>query len=335
MKLLLIGGTRFLGRAIVDEALTAGHEVTLFNRGRSNPDLYSGQVETLIGDRDGELDALDGRSWDAVIDTCGYIPRHVRDSAEKLKDAVQQYVFISSISVYPEVAMNEPGVTEETAVDTIEDETVEEVTGETYGPLKALCEQAAEAAMPGRVLNVRAGLIVGPHDLSDRFTYWPHRVAGGGEVLAPDSPDYAVQFIDVRDLARWILHMVEQQKSGDYNVTGQPGQYTLGDVLTTSKDVSGSDATFTWVDESFLTEQEVSPWMNLPLWVGSEAPGFNLVNCDKAFADGLVIRPLTETIRDTLTWEKTTRPAESEWRAGISREREAELLQKWHNREVK
>ena len=331
MKLLLIGGTRFLGRAIVDEALAAGHEVTLFNRGRSNPDLYSGQVETLVGDRDGGMDVLDGRSFDAVIDTCGYVPRLVRDSAEKLKDAVQQYVFISSISVYPMEAMIKPDVAEDTAVDTIEDETVEEVTGETYGPLKALCEQAAEAAMPGRVLSVRAGLIVGPHDLSDRFTYWPYRVAQGGEVLAPDTPDYPAQFIDVRDLALWILHMVEQGKSGAYNVTGQPGQLTMGDVLTTCKEVSGSNAAFTWMDEAFLSENEVSAWMNLPLWVGSEAPGFNLVNCDKAFADGLVIRPLAETVRDTLTWQ-VTRPADHEWRAGISREREAELLQKWHNR---
>lgn len=331
MKLLIIGGTRFLGRAIVNYALTAGHEVTLFNRGQSNPDLYSGEVETLVGDRDGGLDVLNGRSFDAVIDTCGYIPRHVRDSAEKLKDAVQKYVFISSISVYPMEAMRAPGVTEETAVDTMPDETVEEVTGETYGPLKALCEQAAEAAMPGRVLNVRAGLIVGPYDLSDRFTYWPNRVAQGGEVLAPDTPDHPVQFIDVRDLAQWILHMVAQQKSGDYNVTGQPGEVTLGDVLTTCRAVSGSDATFTWIEESFLSDNEVSPWMNLPLWVGSEAPGFNLVNCAKAFAAGLVIRPLAETVRDTLTWA-ATRPADHEWRAGISREREADLLQKWHNR---
>lgn len=334
MKLLLIGGTRFLGRAVVDAALAAGHEVTLFNRGQSNPELYSGQVETLVGDRDGGLDVLNGRSWDAVIDTCGYVPRLVRDSATFLADAVKQYVFISSISVYPFESMREPGLAEDTAVGTMEDETIEEVNGETYGPLKALCEQAAEAAMPGRVLNVRAGLIVGPHDQSDRFTYWPHRVAQGGEVLAPDNPDYLVQFIDVRDLALWILHMVEQQKMGDYNVTGQSGAMTLGDVLTTCKEESGSNATFTWADEPFLTENEVSTWMDLPLWVGGELPGFNLVNCDKAFADGLVIRPLAETVRDTLAWQ-ATRPADHEWRAGLNREREAELLQKWHNRSSK
>ncbi|WP_420641178.1 NAD-dependent epimerase/dehydratase family protein [Candidatus Leptofilum sp.] len=331
MKLLVIGGTRFLGRAIVDAALTKGYEITLFNRGQSNPSLYSGQVETLVGDRDGGLAVLNGRSWDAVIDTCGYVPRLVRDSATLLADAVKQYVFISSISVYPFESMREPGLAEDTAVGTMKDETVEEVNGETYGPLKALCERAAEAAMPGRVLNVRAGLIVGPHDQSDRFTYWPHRVAQGGELLVPDSPDYPTQFIDVRDLALWILHMIEQQKCGDYNVTGQAGAVTLGDVLTTSRDISGSDATFTWVDEPFLTEHEVSTWTDLPLWVGSELPGFNLVNCDKAFADGLAIRPLAETIRDTLTWQ-ATRPTDHEWRAGLKREQEAELLQKWHNR---
>lgn len=331
MKLLIIGGTRFLGRAIVDEALAAGHEVTLFNRGQSNPDLYSGQVETLIGDRDGGLAVLNGRTFDAAIDTCGYVPRLVRDSAAFLADMVQQYVFISSISVYPQAALREPNVAENAAVDTIEDETSEEVTGESYGPLKALCEQAAEAAMPGRVLHVRAGLIVGPYDLTDRFTYWPYRVAQGGEVLAPDGPGADVQFIDVRDLAQWILHMVEAKKSGTYNVTGQAGAVKLGDVLTTSREVSGSDATFTWADEAFLTEHEVSVWIDLPLWVGSELPGFSLVNCDKAFADGLVIRPLAETVRDTLTWQ-ATRPADHEWRAGLRREREAELLQKWHNR---
>ncbi len=329
MKLLVIGGTRFLGRAIVNHALMAGHEVTLFNRGQSNPDLFSGKVETLVGERDGGLGVLNGRSWDAVIDTCGYFPRLVHDSATLLANAVQQYVFISSISVYPEEAMQKPGIDENTAVDTIEDETTEEITGESYGPLKALCEQAAEAAMPGRVLNVRAGLIVGPHDLSDRFTYWPYRVAQGGEVLAPDNPDYDVQLIDVRDLAQWILHMVEAQKSGTYNVTGQAGAVMLGDVLATSREISGSDATFTWVSESFLAENEVEPWSQLPLWVGSEVPGFSLVSCEKAFADGLVIRPLAETIQDTLTWQ-ATRPADHEWRAGLSREREAELLEKWH-----
>lgn len=329
MKLLMIGGTRFLGRAIVDAALAAAHEVTLFNRGQSNPDLYSGKVETLIGDRDGGLGVLNGRSWDAVIDTCGYFPRLVQDSATLLANAVQQYVFISSISVYPEAVMQKAGVDENAAVDTIEDETTEEITGESYGALKALCEQAAEAAMPGRVLNVRAGLIVGPYDLSDRFTYWPYRVAQGGEVLAPDSPDYDVQFIDVRDLAQWILHMVEAQKSGTYNVTGRAGAVTLGDVLTTSREISGSDATVTWVSDAFLAENEVAPWTQLPMYLGSEVPGMNLVSCEKAFADGLVIRPLAETIQDTLTWQ-ATRPSDHEWRAGLRREREAELLEKWH-----
>jgi nucleoside-diphosphate-sugar epimerase len=330
MKLLILGGTRFLGRAIVEAALAGSHEVTLFNRGQSNPELYP-DVETIIGDRDGGLAGLNGRSWDAVIDTCGYVPRLVCDSAVLLADVVNQYVFISSISVYPMAAFAEAGVDEQTAVDTMEDETIEEITGETYGLLKALCEQAAEAAMPGRVLSVRAGLIVGPHDQSDRFTYWPHRVAKGGNVLAPDNPDCATQFIDVRDLADWILQMVEQQKMGIYNVTGKAGEITLGDVLTTSRDVSGSEATFTWVDESFLQAEEVASWSHLPLWLGAGLPGFNQVNCDKAFADELKIRPLTQTIQDTLAWQ-ATRPTDHQWRAGLQPEREAELLQKWQAR---
>jgi hypothetical protein len=184
MKLLVIGGTRFLGRAIVNYALAAGHEVTLFNRGQSNPDLFEGEVETLVGNRDGGLGVLDGRSFTAVIDTCGYIPRLVRDSATRLKDAIEHYTFISTLSVYSDNST--PGQDESSPLGTLEDETVEEVTGETYGPLKVLCEKAASDVMGAEnALHVRAGLIVGPHDLSDRFTYWPARVARGGEVLAP------------------------------------------------------------------------------------------------------------------------------------------------------
>lgn len=330
MKLLILGGTVFLGRAIVDAALAAGHEVTLFNRGKSNPDLYP-TVEKLVGDRDEGLDALHGRSWDAVFDTCGYVPRLVRDSATLLADAVEQYVFISSISVYPFEALREPGVSEETAVGIIEDETVEEITGETYGPLKALCEQAASAAMPGRVLNVRAGLIVGPHDRSDRFTYWPYRVAQGGTILAPDNPEYGVQFIDVRDLATWILYMVETKQMGDFNVTGMPGSITLGEVLQSSQEAAGSTAEVCWVSPEFLSEQEVQPWMELPLWVGNEYPGFSYVNVDRALAAGLHFRPLAETVHDTLAWQ-ATRPADYEWRAGLKPEREVKLLKQWEAR---
>lgn len=331
MKLLVIGGTRFLGRAIVNYALGAGHEVTLFNRGQSNPDLFEGEVETLIGNRDGGLDVLDGRSFTAVIDTCGYIPRLVRDSATKLKDAIEHYTFISTLSVYSDTTQT--GQDESGPLGTIEDETVEEVTGETYGPLKVLCEQAASEVMGAEnALHVRAGLIVGPHDLSDRFTYWPVRVARGGEVLAPGAPDRAAQFIDVRDLAAWTVKATEARLHGPYNATSPVGHFSLGQVMHTCRDVSGSDATFTWVSDEFLMANEVGAYVEMPLWVPAEYAAYDTFNVQKAVAAGLAIRPLTETVRDTLTWE-ATRPADYTWRGGLTPEREAELLQKWHERE--
>jgi 2'-hydroxyisoflavone reductase len=326
MKLLIIGGTRFLGRAIVDAALAGGHEVTLFNRGQSNPDLYA-SLETLVGDRDGGLDVLPGRTWDAVIDTCGYIPRLVRASASFLAEAVEQYTFISSISVYADPSA--AGINEDAPLGTIEDETVEEVTGETYGPLKVLCEKAATQATNGRALHVRAGLIVGPYDLSDRFSYWPYRVAQGGEVLAPDAPDSPVQFIDVRDIAAWTVQATAKRLTGAYNVTGPNTPVSMGQVLQNCKTVSGSDATFTWVSEAFLVEHEVGAYTEMPLWVPAEFAGFDSVNCRKAIAAGLATRPLTETVRDTLNW-LNGRAADYQWRNGMKPEREAELLQQWH-----
>lgn len=325
MRLLIIGGTRFLGRALVDGALAAGHEVTLFNRGQSNPGLY-GDIEQIHGDRDGGLGALDGRQWDAVIDTCGYVPRIVRASADYLANAVEHYTFISSMSVYAEPLPQ--GLDESGQVGVIPDETVEEITGETYGPLKALCEQTVSSAMGGRALHIRAGLIVGPHDLSDRFTYWPARVARGGRVLAPNSPDYAVQFIDVRDLAQWILLATEARLTGPFNVTGPREPLPLGRLLETCRQVSGSDTAFTWVDDAFLLAHEVAPYAELPLWVPSEYGGFNAFSIDKALAAGLAFRPVADTVRDTLEWAMG-RPADYTWRNGLSAEREAMLLQEW------
>lgn len=329
MKLLIIGGTRFLGRALVDEAITAGHEITLFNRGQSNPDLYP-DIEQIHGDRGGDLAALGGRRWDAAIDTCGYVPRVVRASAEFLSAAIEHYTFISSLSVYAEplpVGLDEMG-----AVGKIEDETTEEITGESYGPLKALCEKAATEAMNGRALNVRAGLIVGPHDLSDRFTYWPVRVARGGEVLAPESPDYGVQFIDVRDLARWILTATGARLTGPYNVTGPGRPLPLGLLLDACRAVAGSDARFTWVDEAFLLDQNVAPFTEIPLWVPGEFGGFNAFDVSKALAAGLTYRPYAETVRDTLEWAMQ-RPSDYAWRSGMTADREAELLAEWHRLE--
>lgn len=326
MKLLIIGGTIFLGRHLVDAARARGHEVTLFNRGRHNPDLFPA-VEKLRGDRDGGLAPLRGRRWDAVIDTCGSFPRVVRASAELLADAVGHYTFISSMSVYADLSV--PGVDEQSPVGTMPDETVEEVTGETFGPLKALCERAVEAAMPGRALIVRPGLIVGPHDPSNRFTYWPHRVAQGGDVLAPGTPERSVRFIiDVRDLAAWIVRMAEAGTTGVFNAKGPNYPLTMGGLLETCKAVSGGDACFVWVDEAFLREQGVGPWMELPLWLPASMSAIDTAKSDKAEAAGLTSRPIAETVRDTLAWDATL-PPDAERRAGMAPAREAAVRDAW------
>lgn len=332
MRILIIGGTVFLGRALVDSALARGHELTLFNRGKSAPDAYP-NLETIVGNRDGGLEPLAGRTWDAVIDTCGYYPRIVRQSAEFLADAAERYVFISSLSVYGDVS--QPGINEENGtLATMTDESVEEITNETYGPLKVLCEQAAaEAFGSERTLIIRPGLIVGMHDRSDRFTYWPVRIADGGRVLVPEGPDRPVQFTDVKDLADFTIHLLEQKAAGVYNVTGAPEPTTMGEVVEICRQVSGSEADLVWVDEPFLLAQNVGPWMELPLWIpasDAESAGFFAFDCSKAFAAGLQFRPLEETIKDTLAWANS-RPADHPWRAGLKREREQELLALWDN----
>jgi 2'-hydroxyisoflavone reductase len=331
MDLLILGGTVFLGRAIVEAALALGHTVTLFNRGKSNPHLFP-NVENLIGDRSADLSALEGRRWDAVIDTCGYVPRVVQQSAQLLANTVDHYTFISTVSVYAD--LSQPGIDENAPVGTIEDETTEEITGETYGPLKALCEQEIVNAMPNRGLVIRPGLIVGPHDRSDRFTYWVLRVSQGGEVLAPEPLTLHVEFIDVRDLAEWILCMVENRQTGIYNAIG-PGQLlTMEQFLSTCKRVSASDAKFIWVEGAFLLQNDVQPWSEMPMWIPAEDPEFSgvlAVNGDKALNAGLVHRPVEETISDTLAWAKT-RSEGYEMKAGISRQREGELIELWKDR---
>ncbi len=331
-RLLILGGTKFLGPQLVEAARAAGYTITLFNRGKTNPQLFP-DLEKLRGDRDGDLKALQGRSWDAVIDTSGYVPRQVRDSATLLKDAVRQYVFISTISVYAD--NSKPGMDETAPVGKIADESVEKVDGETYGPLKALCEQAAEKAMPGRVTTIRPGLIVGPNDPTDRFTYWPVRVDRGGEVLAPGSPDDPVQVIDVRDLAEWTIRMVEGAHTGLYNATGPKETLTIGGLLRACKEASGSEATFTWVDASFLEAQKVEPWSDMPVWVPptGEMEGFSRVNCARAIEKGLTFRPALLTAKDTLAWWKA-QPKERQGspKAGLKPEREAEVLAAWRAR---
>jgi nucleoside-diphosphate-sugar epimerase len=326
MDLLILGGTGFLGRHLVEAALADGHRITLFNRGLSSPDLFP-EVETIKGDREADISALRGRGWDAVIDTCGYVPRVVGASAALLAGAADHYTFVSSISVYPDDI--EPGADEGAPVEELADPTVEDVDGETYGGLKALCERAADEEMPGRVLNVRPGLICGPYDPTDRFTYWPRRISAGGEVLAPDRPERRVQFIDVRDLAAWIVEMSAEQRTGTYNATGPGYELQMGRLLEECAAVSGSDAEFVWASEGFLEENGVEPFTDLPLWVPREYAGVLAVDCGKAIAEGLSFRPVSETIEGVLEWD-STRAADAELSAGLTPERERELLLAWH-----
>ena len=323
MKILIIGGTRFLGRHLVESALARGHEVTLFNRGKSNPDLFK-QVQTIRGDREKDLDQLSGQ-WDAVIDTCGYFPRIVRMSAEALKDKVRSYVFISSISVYD--GFGKIGINESDPVGTIADETIEEITGESYGPLKALCEKAVQDVFGDRSLIIRPGLIVGPNDPTDRFTYWPVRVARGGDVLVPEKPAAPIQIIDVRDLSDFVIELLQQNVFGVFNATGPEHELTLGTMLEACKRVSGSDANFKWASVEFLNQNQIAPWSDMPAWVPDtpEDAGLSRVDISKAIRAGLKFMPLEKTIRDTLEWEKS-RPSDHEWRAGLKPEREKELL---------
>ncbi len=343
MKLLILGGTRFVGRHLVTATLERKHEITLFNRGQHSSAAVA-KAEVIHGDRNSDLEKLRGRRWDAVIDTSGYLPRTVRAAAEVLAATVDRYIFISSQSVYADLSV--VGVDETSPLATLTGEQLAAANtidssgqtsavtyGKMYGGLKALCEVAAEEVMPKRVLSIRPGLIVGPDDYTDRFTYWVVRVAEGGEVLAPSRPDRQVQFIDVRDLAQWIVRMIEQKETGVYNANGLPGSVTMGSLLAECKTVSGSNAAFTWVSEDFLLHQQVAAWSEMPLWLPEEAAphlqGSMFMNCDKAVSAGLTLRPLHETIGDTLTWYKTTR-ADKELKEGIDREREQSLLSKWH-----
>jgi nucleoside-diphosphate-sugar epimerase len=325
MKILIIGGKRFLGRHLVQSALARVHEITLFNRGKTNPDLFP-QVETIRGDREKNLEELSGRRWDAVIDTCGYAPRIVSMSAVALKDVADRYVFISSLSVYAD--FSKFGVDEGDPVETTQDENVAENAPETYGLRKALCEKAVQELFGGeRTLIIRPGLIVGPHDPTDRFTYWPVRVARGGDILAPDMPGTPIQVIDVRDLSEFILKLAEEEASRVFNATGPDYKLTLGELLATSRQVSKSDANFRWASVEFLNQNNVAPWSDLPVWLpdSGESAGFAQVNVSKAIQAGLTFRPLEETVRDTLAWA-STRPVDHEWLAGLKAEREQELL---------
>jgi 2'-hydroxyisoflavone reductase len=316
VKLLVLGGTKFLGRALVEGALAAGHEVTTFNRGQTNPELFS-ELEKLQGDRDGGLEALRGRSWNAVVDTSGYVPRIVRESAELLAEAADRYAFVSSISFYADY--REPRSEDDPAEqlgDLPGDRLLEDYSN--YGALKALCERQVQEVFGERTYIVRPGLIVGPRDPTDRFTYWPRRVRRGGPILAPAPPEQAVQMIDVRDLAGWMLRMLEEGHGGVFNATSPPGALTLGSML----DGCGAEEVV-WVDEDFLLEQGVEGWSDLPCWIPSHVPDhacFQLVDVSRAVAAGLTFRPLAESADDVPEWTG---------KAGLTSEREAELLEAW------
>lgn len=342
LNLLILGGTGFLGPHVVEHALGRGHAVTLFNRGRTNPQLFP-DVPQLRGDRDPRigdgLRALEGTRWDGVIDTSGYVPRIVGASARLLAEAAGHYVFVSTISVYD--GYPTAGMDESAAIARIEEEASEDVS-RFYGPLKALCERAAESAMPGRVSSIRPGLIVGPLDPTDRFTYWPVRIAQGGEVLAPGSPDDPVQYIDARDLAAFIIRAIERRTTGVFNVTGPVRPTNIAELLYGCKAVTGSGAQFTWVEADFLAEQNVQAWSDMPAWVPPRngMTGFMQIDCSRAIEAGLSTRPLAQTLSDTLAWYEAlpdsrrrlpeTRPSSL---PGISRQRERELLAAWHDRQ--
>lgn len=360
MHILVLGGTVFLGRHIVDAALAGGHQVTLLNRGRSGAGLYP-QCEQLVGDRDGDLSALKGRTFDAVVDTSGYLPAQVERTAQLLAGTVERYVFVSSGSVYAEPVPH--GADESAPLAPLGDHPADELSGPAYGALKALCEQAAEAHMPGRVLAVRAGLIVGPHDKSERYTYWPRRMARGGEVLAPGPGSRCVQYIDARDLALWILHCLANGTAGTFNVAGPSEHHDFAAMLAACAQASPAperqtqtqtqggqpepspsaqpQPSVTWVDEEFLLEQEVGPWLELPLWLPAGSDGLMQMDCSRARAAGLRCRPPAETAADTLAWDQqrtdergvtVSSLSGTTLQVGLRDEREAELLAAWHSR---
>jgi len=328
-RILILGGTGFLGPATVAAATARGHELTLFNRGKTRPGLFP-DIETLLGDRDPEkgdgLKALADRQWDAVIDNSGYFPRQVTASARLLAPNVKHYIFISSISVYADNRTEGQDETGKIAI--TEDPTVEKITEQTFGPLKALCEKATEAALPGRTTVVRPGYIVGPDDSSGRFTYWPVRIDRGGEVLAPGAPADPVQFIDVRDLGAWLVTLVEQGTMGVFNATGPKDRLAWGDLLQACRKATASQSTLTWVPGEWIVKQANELF---PIWAPflGETRGFHTWKINRALEAGLKFRPYAQTAADTLRWYKTQGEGGRTKLAGPAPAKEAELLAAW------
>ena len=327
MRLLILGGTRFVGRHLTAAALAAGHQVTLFHRGQTNPDLYP-EAEQLRGDRGRDLSPLHGRRWDAAIDVNGYVPKQVRSAAKLFADEVERYVFVSTMSVYADFSI--PTIREDSPLKEpqAEDEAVDEIPSRGYGRLKALCERFVEEAVPGRALMVRPCIIVGPWDHTGRFDYWVERTARGGEVLAPGRPERPVQLIDARDLAAWLVRMTERRETGLYNATGPRDVLPMREMLETCREATGADARFTWVADGFLAERAV----RLPFWHAGEV---GLVDNGRAVSQGLAFRPLAETARDVHAWVTGHLSGQDSYRDlyrepyDFSPEREAALLREW------
>ena len=333
LKLLILGGTGFLGPATVEYAKKRGHEITLFNRGKTNLGMFP-ELETIVGDRDPEVNAglsgLEGRQWDAVIDNSGYVPRMVGASSQLLADNVGQYLFVSTICQYDNWIEGGQFGTEERPRAVLDDPSTEDVS-KYYCELKAYCERAVDEALPGRVTHIRPGLIVGPLDKSDRYTYWPVRMDRGGEVLAPGKPEDLTQYIDVRDLAEFMVHCVENKLTGAYNAVCMPRPW--GGFLEGVASAVNPDAKLTWVPADFLAEQDVQPWRDLHMWADKDSPmsGSLTWSSQKAIDAGMTFRPAEETARDTLAWFKTLpEDRQSELRTGLKAERETEVLAAWH-----
>ena len=337
LRILILGGTGFIGPHQVRYALARGHEVTLFNRGRE-PDAWNGQVEELIGDRNtGDLKALEGRAWDVCIDNPTTLPFWVRDAGKALAGRVGQYVFISTISVY---ASDATPADENAALALYkgQDPMAETTTtlsaskGELYGPLKAASEAEAARQFGAATTIIRPGLIAGPGDESDRFTYWPVRLSRGGEVLAPGDGSDPVQLIDARDLAEWTVRMVEERRLGVFNATGPARGLTMAGMLAAVDGAVDGDTKLAWVPESFLDANKVSAWSDMPVWVPGhgDTAGFSRTIIRRALAAGLTFRPLELTAKDTLAWFRTQPQArQATLRAGLTADREAQLLQAW------
>lgn len=334
LKILILGGTGFTGPYQVKYALARGHTVTVFNRGKTHPGELPASVEQLIGDRNGQLDALKNRKWDVVIDNPTMLPKWVHDAAEILKGNVDRYIFISTISVYADGL--KPGSDESAPLAKYDGKDAMKETRDTviaskfalYGPLKALSEKEVEKWFPGKSLIIRPGLIVGPGDETDRFTYWPVRIDRGGEVLAPGNQTDPVQFIDARDLAEWTIRMAEESATGIYNATGPATRLTIKGMVEGIKTALESNATFTWAAADFLEKEKVAPWSDMPVWVPpAEEGGMSDLSIKLALEHGLTFRPLAETARDTLAWFKSLpKERQEKLHAGLTKEREAEVL---------